>query len=271
MYNKEYKLLAQEGHLTMTSLLGGLNSIRRANIDENHRGLFYLGLFELATGFERLFKIVLILDHKISNKCQTPTNQELRSFGHDIEKLYAKCVECSSNYSLHSEISLNDKQKQIIEVLAKFAKGSRYYNLDELTENNKNDDPIGLWLDVIDRHVWGLRSDVRKRIEQDAITFIDRNGLATNWKQNINGDWITILEFTYLRHTTEKASYHVVWSIIDMLRPFYYVLQYQTYRIHQLNVDNNASNEVPHMYEFFPFFLTPKSSVLRKKKWAWGE
>jgi len=271
MYNREFKLLAQEGHLTMASLLGGLNSIRKANIDENHRGLFYSGLFELATGLERLFKIVLILDHKIKNKCQTPTNNELKKFGHDTEKLYAKCVECVAAYPIPSGLELNGQQERILSVLAKFAKGSRYYNLDELTEKYTNDDPINLWLSVINEHIWELRSDVRARLEQKALAFSEQNGLANRWQQNINGEWITMFEFYYLLNATEKANGHIAWSIIDLLRPFYEVLRYQTFYIGKLNSELDSPNEVPHMCEFFPFFLTPKSVVLRKKRWAWGE
>lgn len=57
----------------MSSLLGGLTSLRNANIDEVYRGLFYSGLFELTTGFERLMKIVLILDHQLKNNLKNPT------------------------------------------------------------------------------------------------------------------------------------------------------------------------------------------------------
>jgi len=270
MYSNEYRLFTQEGHLTMSSLLGGLQSILQANIDDKNRGLFYSGLFELATGFERLFKIVLILDHMLKNECQIPTNNELRTFGHDIEKLYNKCSDCVENYSIPSSLEPTIQQKEILAVLAKFAKGSRYYNLDKLTEKNNNDDPILLWLKVINAHIWGLRHDVRKRLEHEALIFSDSNGLADSWQQNLDGEWVTTFEFVYLLSATEKANYHVVWSIISLLRPFYHILQHQIYRIHELTSEQGSQIELPHMYEFFSFFLTPKHIVLRKKKWEWG-
>ena len=40
MLGENYQLLVQEGHLTMSSLLGDLNSIRNANIDERIEGYF---------------------------------------------------------------------------------------------------------------------------------------------------------------------------------------------------------------------------------------
>lgn len=268
MFNKEYRLLTQEGHLTMSSILNGLDCLSKANIDDNHRGLFYSGLFELSIGIERLFKIVLILNHKIENQCKTPTNNELRAFGHDIERLFIKCSECTRKYNI-PDLSLNDKQQSILSVLAKFAKGSRYYNLDELTENNKNDDPISLWLEVINDHVWSLRSDVRLKLETEALKFVGDNRLENRWKQNINGEWITYCDFYFLLMATEKANKHIIWSIIQILYPFYHILGYQVQKVHEFDSASHE-NEIPFMYEFFSFFLTSKESTLRKKQWVWG-
>ena len=95
----------------MSSLLGGLNSLRNANIDENHRGLFYSGLFELATGFERLMKIVLILDHQLKNHLKNPTNKELKAFGHNIKDLFDNCSVLPQAYGLRQQPNLNDKPR----------------------------------------------------------------------------------------------------------------------------------------------------------------
>ncbi|MCG9746419.1 hypothetical protein [Shewanella sp. Isolate8] len=268
MFEKNYKLLVQEGHLTMSSLLGGLNSIRNANIDDAHRGLFYSGLFELATGFERLMKIVLLLDHKINNHFKNPTNNQLKDYGHNILELYSSCHNLAKSYGLESKMEPNEVQNEMLAVLSKFAKGSRYYNLDELTSNNKNEDPINLWLSVIQYHIWGLRSDVREKIQMEALSINN----VDQWQQNINGEWITSCEFYYLLKATEKASYHVIWSIISLLRPFYSLLREQVYTLHEMYSDSTSGDkeEIPYLYEFFVFFLKSKHSVLRKKQWALG-
>jgi len=269
IFEKNYQLLVQEGHLTMSSLLGGLNSLRRANIDDAHRGLFYSGLFELATGFERLMKIVVLLEYKIENQLKNPTNNQLKSFGHNICELYTICEKLASKYQLSNDMKLNEAQNEMLIVLSDFAKGSRYYNLDELTSKNKNKDPVGQWLSVIEYHIWGLRSDIRQKLQDDALKFGDVN----NWQQNLNGEWISGCDFYYLFQATEKASYHVNWSIISLLYPFYHLLQTQVFRLHKMQdaLPEKIPDEVPFMYEFFPFFLTSKSKVLRKKQWTWGK
>ncbi|EWH08380.1 hypothetical protein DS2_17602 [Catenovulum agarivorans DS-2] len=271
MFTQNYRLLTQEGHLTMSSLLGGLNSIRNANIDDTRRGLFYSGLFELATGFERLMKIVLILDHKLNNKLKNPTNKELKAFGHNIKELYESCSELPENYGLRTRLKLCDKKSKIVSTLTEFAKGSRYYNLDVLTNHSKNEDPISLWLSVIDDHIWSLRSDVRTKLQNDSIQVIDRSGMSGKWQQNVDGEWITKMDFYYLMSATEKANPHIVWSIIETLHPFHGVLRYQCNKLQELYAAQDKENEIPFMFEFFPFFLTPKNSALRKKQWAWGK
>ncbi|MCO5786758.1 hypothetical protein DHB74_10375 [Pseudomonas sp. G11-1] len=271
MFTRNFRLLTQEGHLTMSSLLGGLNSIRNANIDDSRRGLFYSGLFELATGSERLMKIVLILDHQLKNGLKNPTNKELRDFGHNIKDLFEKCSELSQEYGLRTELKLNDKQNKILATLAEFAVGSRYYNLDVLTDYTKNEDPISLWLSVIDDHIWSLRNDVRAKLQRDAIQFVDRSGMAGSWQQNVDGEWVTMLDFYYLMFAIEKANPHIVWSIIEILRPFHGLLWHQCDELHELYVSHGKENEIPCMFEFFPFFLVPKTSALKKKQWAWGK
>ncbi|WP_223119681.1 hypothetical protein [Salinicola corii] len=251
----------------MSSLLGGLNSIRSSNIDDGHRGLFYSGLFELATGFERLMKIVLVLDHQLKNDLRNPTNKELKSFGHNIKELFQKCSNLTDDYGLRMELNLDEKQDKIVSTLTNFAKSSRYYNLDVLTNRNSDDDPMRLWVSVIYDHIWSLRVDVRAKLQNKAIQVSDRSGGAGSWLQNIDGNWITMVEFCYLMAATDKANPHIVWSIIKILHPFYALLCYQCEKLHESYTAMGKKDEVPYMYEFFPFLLVSKEDALRKKKW----
>ncbi|MEP2650426.1 MAG: hypothetical protein ABJH06_00395 [Paraglaciecola sp.] len=261
MRNKEYLLLVQEGHLTRSALIGGLNSIRQSNIGDNKRGLFYSGLFELATGFERLMKIIFILDYKINNDFKNPSDKQLRDFSHDTKNLFVKCAELALKYNLKSELILNDRQTKILNVLSSFGKGSRYYNLTELAEGNNKIDPIAQWLDVIDDHTLELRSDVRERLQQIALS----QGKPNSWCQNITGEPVTTIDYHYYMLTTEKATPHIIWSVIDMLRPFYSLLHEQVRILHD---KWNQEESIPFMCDFFPFFLTQKHAVLKRKRWA---
>ncbi|WBA07676.1 hypothetical protein [Salinivibrio kushneri] len=260
MRNKEYLLLVQEGHLTRSALIEGLNSIRKSNVDDNSRGLFYSGLFQLATGFERLMKIVFILDYKINNDFKNPSDKELRKFSHNIKELFDKCANLSLTYELKEKLNLDEFQSKILNVLSSFGTSSRYYNLTELAENNNKEDPIAQWLDVIDDHVWMLRRDVRENLQNIALS----HGTVDSWCQHITGEPVTTIDFHYYLLSTEKANPYIIWSIIDMLRPFYGLLREQ---VRMLNKKWNKNESIPFIYEFFVFFLTKRNIVLKRRRW----
>jgi hypothetical protein len=52
MLSESFVLFQQEGFLARSSLLAGLNALRKANIDDTNKGLFYSAFFELSIGFE---------------------------------------------------------------------------------------------------------------------------------------------------------------------------------------------------------------------------
>lgn len=270
MFSEQYHLLSQEAHLTKSSLLSGLDSLKKANLDD--RGLFYSGLFQLSIGLERLMKIVVLLDYKVENSYSNPTNRELRSYGHNIEQLYEKCSYINSKYNNGIAFDIDDKQKKILNVVSSFGTGARYYNLDKISSSNHSTDPLVLWASVITEHIWGLRPSIRRKLESDAIEWVDKNGSADSWYpgRNINGELMMMSEYHYLFHATAKASGHVIWSIISILEPFYFLLQRLTFKLHELQDSMKSSQQVPHIYEYFPFFLSLKEQVLRKREWKWS-
>ncbi|MBF4366334.1 hypothetical protein, partial [Vibrio anguillarum] len=75
-------------------------------------------------------------------------------------------------------------------------------------------------------HIWCLRSSTRQRLERNAFSYVDKNGLAAAWYsgRNINGDLMMISEYHYLYHATEKANFYIVWSLISIMAPFLFVV-----------------------------------------------
>ncbi|ENH9245599.1 hypothetical protein ABWZ84_003455 [Vibrio cholerae] len=268
VFEEEYRLLSQEGHLTKSSLLAGLDAIRRANIDDYGRGYFYSGLFELSIGFERLMKIVLVLQYKLENNNINPTDKQLRKYSHNINKLYQESCLIAEKHNL--EMMCSDVQREVLVVLSAFGTGSRYYNLNQLAESSHHEDPLKMWSMVINRHIWCLKSSTRKKLEENAFSYVDRMGLESSWYsgRNINGELMTMLEYHYLYHATEKANFHIVWSLISLMTPFYSLLRKQSHDLHNLADSRGAKQTVPYMYEFFPFFLAPRSLVLKRKSWS---
>jgi len=73
-FSATWFLLEQEGLLARACLCNGLTALRRANLG-GKKGLFYLAFFELSIGFERMFKLVLIIDHMAQHKLAPPPSK----------------------------------------------------------------------------------------------------------------------------------------------------------------------------------------------------
>lgn len=90
MLNESFSLFQQEGFLARSSLLSGFNALLKANIDDTNKGSFYSAFFEISIGFERLMKLVLVIDNMAKNDLQPMTDNELKEkYGHKIDSLYS--------------------------------------------------------------------------------------------------------------------------------------------------------------------------------------
>ena len=137
MFNEKEIMLKNEASLVSSLLGNGLNSLRKSNL--NNIGLYYQAFFSLAIGLERLLKIILITQYRVQNNEEFPKQLPLKDYGHDLLKL-----------TKLANINLNDKDDihyRILEFLNNFSQKARYYNLDNIiNENSKNNlDPLSDW------------------------------------------------------------------------------------------------------------------------------
>ena len=86
MFSATWFLLEQEGLLAQACLCNGLTALRRANLGDK-KGLFYSAFFELSIGFERMLKLVLILDHMARNQLAPPDSKAIEDYGHKLRSL----------------------------------------------------------------------------------------------------------------------------------------------------------------------------------------
>src|SRR5688572_29684559 len=85
-FSTTFLLLQQEGYLIRSTLLSGLHHLRSARLDT--KGHFYTAFFQLSTGLERLMKATFIIDFMRENQLATPTNRQLRDFGHVLTTIF---------------------------------------------------------------------------------------------------------------------------------------------------------------------------------------
>lgn len=65
-FSETFHMFLYEGHLAHACLCDGLTSLRAAKPDDR-KGKYYSAFFNLSVEFERLFKIILIINHMAKN------------------------------------------------------------------------------------------------------------------------------------------------------------------------------------------------------------
>jgi hypothetical protein len=91
---------------------------------------------------ERLLKIILITQYRCKNEGEFPVGQQLKNYGHDLDKLHKEAGIKICEKNIH---------KEILNFLSGFAVSTRYYNIDFIAENKKiSTDPMRQWKKIQD-------------------------------------------------------------------------------------------------------------------------
>lgn len=268
-YSTDFRLMAQEGHLASNALLSGFEAINRMDYDKP--GTIYSALFQLVTGFERIMKIVVILNHKTQHELRNPTEAQMREFGHSIDKLNAHCkdIDRQRGFSINSFDEGTTLQAEIINFLTKFASRTRYYNLNQLLSDSENVDPLSQWFAIhfriAEHHLSYKRRDA---VMSRARTHCDRNNLF-GWEMGPMGRYDLTVNVTFQHEVARLSKGHCVWALIEILKPIYHLIDCLTDEVHEIEQKQQLGNlTVPHMTDFFPFYLTTKDTAVKRKAWT---
>lgn len=136
MSEKEVRLL-EECELTSALLKSGLHSLRKANLSD--KGVYYRAFFELSIAIERMLKIIIILEYRVNHNGDFPDINDKNITGHKLNELW----------NTAGIIPLTGVSKKILKFLDKFARYTRYYNLDTILEkssgNTNHISVLGSW------------------------------------------------------------------------------------------------------------------------------
>ena len=269
MFEKEFYFFSQEASLAHSEILYGFECLRRLNAEQ--RGNFYSSLFHLSIGIERLFKIIAILDFKFRNDLENPKDKHLRNFGHKLTDMYEHCKAVGQNLNILSDVEwVTEKtlEYEILKVLAEFASGSRYYNLDQLVGEDRHIDPVVHWIKIHKKI--GLKSLPQarlKRMNQEAVDFCEEFNI-TSWIRSVDGEYRLYVDHIVLNKILIASSGHCVWHVLVLIRPFYYVVEKLAAEIHRIEVAKGIKNPtVPYLEEFFTFLLSDRAEAIKRKKW----
>jgi hypothetical protein len=268
IFSAEHRLMAQEGHLASSSLLAGFEALAKINYDKP--GTIYSTLFHLSIGLERMMKIAVILDHKAMHNLANPTDKQLRGLGHSITDLYAKVRTAGeARGNAGGWFDQDTDHHDLLAALSEFARGSRYYNFDQLVNGSQNPDPIVRWFKVhmqIAESVLPYRR--LEKIMTKARAFCDTHHMY-NWEWGPMGRYDLTVDVTYQVEVARVTRGHCVWTIVETILPIYRLIDHLTKKVHHMeNQSGITSSAVPYMTEFFPFCLATRKSAVRRKAWA---
>jgi len=273
-FSRTFSLLQQEGHLARTSLLSGIDLLLKANLDDRKLGNFYSAFFQLTIGIERILKLVVITNHMLENNYKTPTDEELRKkYGHKIKATYLHALSVRNKWGdekLAAPTS-GSTENEILNFLEKFANNARYYNLRELNNTTADRGPLGDWYSICQKVANAEIGYMKLNKDAERVMYqLDQAGLVGySARFDFDGHPMTLFDEHWRMHVIQKTAPHLVWKIIQFIKPLYNALSYIADEATDFENANNYNLPViPDLYEFFVFALATKPDTMRRKSWV---
>lgn len=270
MLGESFNQFMVESYLSSTSIGGGLTAVRKCRAHD--KGSFYSSFFQLSIGIERFFKIIFILNHMIENNLEKPDFRTLKKFSHNIAELHKNCSSYGACHLPNLEWELNWQQNLILEMLSEFADASRYYNLDKIVKGKKEvKDPLAQWNEIINSCFRKHITDSRKqKLERELNLWADKyKAYGYTWNRGLDGAILSQIDEYILSWKIINVSPYIVFEIIDMLQPYYYLISKFKDDIDNIEHSKGIREPlVPYLHEIFVFLLVHKKLALSRKTWS---
>jgi hypothetical protein len=263
-----FLLLQNEGFLVQNCIRTSLAALRTWRTED--RCAFYGAFFGLTVGFERLLKILILLDHWYRSR-KFLTDAELKVYCHDIEKLYAKVESLFGQYGVirNDNLKPDEIDREILAFLSSFARRGRYYNLFTLSGSEGATNPLGEWEDIL-REIYEKDIPEEKQIPEPdenliLVDHVDGNGCI---KLTRAGNTVqTQTEHNYDLQKMHIALPEMCWRLVKLLAPLKSLLISIHEQIREKDHGTDGELSVPYMDEFLEFVGEDKTSILESEDW----
>ena len=248
--------------------------MRQANVGDK-KGLYYSAFFELSIGFERLMKLIIIIDYMADNKLSFPEPKAIESFGHKLNELLEATKLVCQRRSPKLVESLNNQALsiKILSFLDKYSHPSgRYANINKLLSNKfqHEQDPLLQW-SVIAKLIFDSYATEREKNKADLM----RKSASTAFGDSaisligdLGGNTLGVSELHATASVLNTASKHAIFSLVVLIEQLREVLGSVTVAAHEAErPEGTNSPSVPYMTEFFSFAWSERSVVMKKKRW----
>jgi hypothetical protein len=265
-----FPTLLREATLAAELLSAGVTTLRKATTAQ--KGLYDLALFNLSIGFERVCKLIVLVDHYLKSNRTFPTNDQLRNdYRHDLEKLFPAVARIVTERRLSAEYTpppSSEIHASIVETLAEFAKTTRYYNLDYLTGGKAAALQSGpaAWVSRVGKSILKKHYSTKKQLndvtEAQALQ-ASMGNVVSGIRFDEAGEPITLLE-QGLIHAGEVR-------VIQRFGQFYclQLIRYLAAVLEDLRsiAHRDGFGEIPFFGEIFAWYLNDDTMLKSRKTW----
>jgi len=268
--SRVFVTLLHEGTLAAEMVCSGVTTLQKASTPRS--GLYELALFNLSIGYERMCKLIVLIDHYIANKGSFPSNDVLKNkYGHDLDKLFPFVSRIVAERKIGADYSQrpsSEIHREIILTLSEFAKTTRYYNLDYLTGGKAAHLQSGraAWVNRVGRLILAKHYTVRKQISD----VLEAQVLQASMGDAVSG--IRFDEAGKSIDTLEEGLLHgAEGRVIQKFGQFYclQLIRYLAAVLEELRCISHRDGfqDIPFFGEIFAWFLNEDAILKGRKTW----
>lgn len=252
-----------------SSLKTSLAALRTWRIED--KGAFYVAFFGLTTGFERLLKVLILLDHWNHSR-KFLTDEELKVYGHDIGKLYGTVETLFEQYGVirKDHLKLDKIDQKLLMFLTGFARRGRYYNLFTLSGSDGVVDPLGEWEDLL-REIYEKDVPKEKRLQEPdeneiLVDHVEGNGCVKLTRKG--NPMQTQTEHVYDQGKMRLALPEMCWRLVKLIAPLQSLLISIHEQVREKDHETDGELSVPYMEEFLEFVCEDKAVIIESEDWS---
>jgi hypothetical protein len=267
--------IQQECYSIAAQLTQGLTALGRSTIAD--KGQCYPAFFGLSVGLERLFKLVLNLDHMAENSGKALGSKALRKLGgdsgHDLVALLDQVGQIAERLGLKeaADLKLSGIQADILKLISDFGDAfSRYANIDHISGEANARDPLVPWQAVLERIVQeevpaNRREAILKQAQKVARAF---EGHAIARFHSFDHRLLSMEELMALPGLQGEAARRAVVHVLRIVRASVRVLEQASDRATASTGHlGDKVMVIPDVRDFFRFVWVADRDALRKKRW----
>jgi len=265
-----FTLLRHEADLMEGCLSIGLTAFRNATVSDKRK--FYSGFFNTSIAFERLMKLIVVVDHMLSNDFSRPTKSQFKDYGHDLISLYQSSVDAANRAEIKN-ISMplqNCIEEKILNHLSKFANSSRYYNLDSLNSTSQNDvDPLIEWEKIINRVIAEdiPQKKLKKVTDSAEQTHNKIEDITLTIQHGMNGESLTLLQALSLPEKQLLAAPYLMVRVFNILSPLIHIASELSQIGFYTRSPDGTGPHIPSFGETLVYFTADNDQIRKKKRW----